>query len=112
MDRKTELAGKLEKFRLKCEENKKPLMDMWLEEAFPGDNSTSFVVKVRAKWLDKLSLSEGLDILLDILWKTTDIPTRIQIFAISVINTNDKNYKNLPPTNFVNQVQTDTSVFV
>ncbi len=112
MDRKTELAGKLEKFRLKCEENKKPLMDMWLEEAFPGDNSTSFVVKVRAKWLDKLSLSEGLDILPDILWKTTDIPTRIQIFAISVINTNDKSYKNLPPTNFVNQVQTDTSVFV
>jgi hypothetical protein len=112
MDRKTELAEKLENFRLKFEEDKKPLMDMWLEEAFPGDNSTSFVIKVRAKWLDELSLSEGLDILLDILWKTTDIPTRKQVFGIFVINTNDKSSRSLPSVRFVNQIQTDTSVFV
>jgi hypothetical protein len=113
MDRKSDLMNKLETFRLECEKAEKPLMDICLEEAFPGDNSTSFILKVKALWLDELSLSRGLDVLLAILWATTDIPTRTQIFSICVVNSNEEiDCKTVNTPNFSNQPQTDTSVFV
>jgi hypothetical protein len=112
MDRKSDLMNKLETFKLECEKAEKPLMDICLEEAFPGDNSTSFILKVKAVWLDKLSLSNGLDILLDILWNTTDVPTRIQIFSICVVNSNEEiDCKTVTTPDFAKQRQTDTSVF-
>lgn len=90
MDRKTTLLIKLEKFRKECEKKNRTLDDLCLEEAFPGDDSTSFVLKVKAKWLDKLSLSDGLDILIDFLWDSTSIATRTEIFSICVVNSADE----------------------
>jgi hypothetical protein len=111
MDRKTTLLNKLRRFKRECETRNRTLADMCLEEAFPGDNSTSFVLKVKADWLDNLSLSEGLDILIDILWDTTSIATRTEIFSICVVNSADEfDCKNVSFTenSLVNVTQTDT----
>ena len=108
MDRKTTLLNKLEKFRKECTNRDKSLEDICLEEAFPGDHSTSFVLKVKAKWLDELSLSEGLDILIDILWDSTSVATRTDIFSICVVNSNDEfDCKNVSVGDFNNVVNVE-----
>lgn len=54
-------------------------------------NETDFTLEVKSKWIDNInSCSEVLDILLPILWQTTSIDIRRQIFAISVLDTNEQ----------------------
>lgn len=88
MDRK-QLKELLQPFSKQCSEKGKPLTDMCLEEAFPGDSSTSYIVQVKADWIDRMSLSDAIDFLFDILWETTDEETRRKIFSIQVLDTKD-----------------------
>lgn len=85
MDR-IELMEKLQDFRAECEKRGYPLHDMCLKEAYPGDISTSYAVRVAIEWFKDMggSRSRALDILIDALWDTTDVETRKNIFAIDV----------------------------
>ena len=85
MDR-TELKKLLEPFQAKCAENGKPFTDVCLEEAFPGDSSTSYIIQVKASWIDVLSCSDALDFLFDVLWQTTNENTRRKIFSIQLVD--------------------------
>ncbi|MFV0345467.1 MAG: hypothetical protein ACK5IQ_04375 [Bacteroidales bacterium] len=70
MDRK-ELNKKLRPFIQKAESDCYPL-DFCLEEAYPGDNATSYILKVKATWIDEMSCSEAISTLSEILWETVD----------------------------------------
>jgi len=85
MDR-SELKNLLEPFRLKCTEIGRPLADVCLEEAFPGDVSTSYIMQVKAEWIDGLPCYAVLDVLFDVLWETTDEMVRRKIFSIQVLD--------------------------
>ncbi len=85
MDR-TKLIELLQPFKKKCAEKGKPLDDLCIEEAFPGDASTSYIIRVKATWVDNILCSEALDFLFDILWETTDEETRRKVFTIQVVN--------------------------
>ncbi|MFN3379777.1 MAG: hypothetical protein ACK41O_10000 [Runella zeae] len=89
MDRR-ELKKILEPFKAKCAEKGKPLVDICIEEAFPGDNSTSFIVQVKAPWVDSMYCSEAIDFLFDTLWETTDEEIRKKVFSIQVLDSRDE----------------------
>jgi hypothetical protein len=85
MDR-TELKDLLKPFEAKCAEKGKSLTGICIEDAFPGDSSTSFIVQVKAPWVDDMYCSDAIDFLFDILWETTDEETRKKVFFIQVID--------------------------
>jgi hypothetical protein len=89
MDR-TELKTKLIPFQKKCEEKGKPLADICVEPAFPGDSSTSYIVQVKATWVDGMMCSDALDFLFAVLWETVDEKTREKIFSINVLDSTDE----------------------
>lgn len=89
MDR-TELMKKLQPFKAKCAEMGKPLLDINLEEAYPGDSSTSYIVQVKADWFGDTTLYGAIDILFDILFETTEAETRRFVFYIQISKNNDK----------------------
>jgi hypothetical protein len=85
MDTK-ELESKLKFFFQKCEDEKYPLESHCLREV-----ETEFILEVKANWIDKMdSCSSALDILNNILWQTTDVETRKQIFAISILDSHEQ----------------------
>ena len=85
MDR-TELKELLKPFEAKCAEKGKPLDGICIEDAFPGDSSTSFIVQVKAHWVDDMYCYEAIDFLFDVLWETTDEEIRKKVFFIQVID--------------------------
>ncbi|WP_159467268.1 hypothetical protein [Dyadobacter sp. 3J3] len=94
MDRR-ELKELLKPFIAKCADYGKPLSDLSIEEAYPGDNSTSYIIKVMAPWINDMSCFSAIDILFDILWETTDEEIRKKVFSIQVVN--DKEELQLNP---------------
>ena len=86
---KSKLEELLQPFVSKCAEKGKPLMGIQIEEAFPGDSSTSYIVAVKGEWIDDISCSEALDFLIDALWETTDLETRRKVFYIKVLSSKD-----------------------
>ena len=88
MDR-TELKSNLKNFQDLCAKRGMPLADLCVEEAYPGDNSTSFIVKVKAAWVDDMPCSKALDFLFDVLWESSDENIRTKIFMIQVLDSSD-----------------------
>lgn len=89
MDRR-ELKELLKPFIDKCAEKGRPLTNVCIEEAYPGDNSTSYIIQVTAPWIYQMSCFNALDILFDILWETTDEETRKKVFSIQILNSNEQ----------------------
>jgi len=89
MDRK-QLKDLLQPFQTKCAENGRPLNEICVEEAFPGDLSTSYIIKVKAPWVDDMYCSEAIDFLFDTLWETTNEETRKKVFSIQVLDSKDE----------------------
>lgn len=80
---------KLVPFQKKCAAKGRPV-DIFVEEVYPGDISTSFYVKVKAAWVDKMDCSDVIDFLVDILWETTGEKIREKIFSIKVHNSKEE----------------------
>ena len=89
MDR-TELMEKLQPFIAKCAEKGKPLIGISLDEAYPGDSSTSFIVRVKADWFEDTTLYGAIDFLFDTLWETTEAETRRFVFYIKILKKGDR----------------------
>ena len=85
MDRK-QLEVNLESFRQACISKGKPLEDMCIFEAYPGDISTSYIIQVKANWIELMDCSDAIDFLFDTLWETSDEDIRKYIFSIEVVN--------------------------
>jgi hypothetical protein len=84
MDTK-QLEGKLSKFFEVCKEKKYPIESYCFIE-----NETDFTLEIKANWIDEMDCSSALDVLNSILWETTDTFTRKEIFAISILDSNEK----------------------
>ena len=89
MDRE-ELKEALKLFQEKCAEKGKNIKDICIEEAFPGDESTSYIVQVTAPWVDDLACNEALDFPFDVLWETTTEEVRRKVFSIQVLDSQDE----------------------
>jgi hypothetical protein len=89
MDR-AELNDKLIPFKKKCAEKGKPIADLCIEEAFPGDNATSYIIQIKAPWVDGMYCSEAIDFLFDTLWETVNEEGRKSIFSINVLDSSDE----------------------
>lgn len=89
MDR-NQLEVSLQPFRKVCVIKGKPLLDMCIFEAYPGDISTSFIVQVKAGWVEDMDCSEAIDFLFDTLWETVDENIRKHIFSIEILDNNDQ----------------------
>lgn len=89
MDRE-ELKKELIKFQEKCAEKGKQLKDLCIGEAFPGDQSTSYIIQVTAPWVDNMACNEALDFLFDVLWDTTTEEVRQKIFSIQVLDSQEE----------------------
>lgn len=80
-----ELEKKLQVFFEKCREKGFPLENYCIIE-----ENSEYILEVKANWIDELeSCSKALDILNDILWDTTNIETRKNIFAISILDSEE-----------------------
>ncbi len=73
-------------FREKCAQKGRPLSGFGIKEALPGDISTSYIIQVKASWMNAMPFSEALEFLIDILWETTDVETRRKIFTIQLMD--------------------------
>jgi hypothetical protein len=89
MDR-VELMQQLQHFREECVKRGYPLKNMCLKEVDPGDRFTSYFLRVGVDWVWSTGISSALDILIDVLWDTTDVETRKNIFAIDVRDGEEK----------------------
>lgn len=100
MDR-NQLEISLQPFREACSTIGRPLADMCVFEAYPGDISTSYIIQVKADWVEEMDCSEAIDFLFDTLWETVDESIRKHIFSIEILDSHDQlhcYYENLPET--------------
>jgi hypothetical protein len=88
MDR-DQLTTALMPFVEECQRRGIALRDYCLEEAFPGDASSSYFLRVTAEWIDLMDCSGALDRLIDVLWDTVSVEIRTYIFAITIHDKND-----------------------
>ncbi len=87
MDRK-QLEKDLQPFIDKCMQSGYPLTNYCLVE-----NDNDFILEIKASWIDELdSCSEVLDVLNDILWDTTSVEIRKEIFAISLLDKDQQSH--------------------
>ncbi len=89
MDR-NQLEVSLQSFREACQTKDRPLTEICIVEAYPGDISTSFIIQVKADWVEEMDCSEAIDFLFDTLWETSDESIRKHIFSIEVLDGNDQ----------------------
>ncbi len=96
MDRE-QLEQNLVAFCAKASMEGKPIDIEGTSMAYPGVNGTSFTVHIKAlNWADDLSCAEMLDVLIPILWDSTERETRRFIFALNVFNKNGSSNCNHP----------------
>jgi len=88
MDSK-ELKQRLSNFIEACKSKGRPIDEMCLIPAYPGITDSSYNVQVKAEWLNRIICSEALEILIDILFDSTDVETRTNIFCIQILNDNE-----------------------
>jgi hypothetical protein len=88
MDRE-QLKNELKSFQEKCAFENKPLNHIGLDEAYPGDSSTSYIVQVVAPWIKNIPVSVALDFLFDKLWETTSVEVRKNIFSIQIFDSSN-----------------------
>ncbi|MEO7176811.1 MAG: hypothetical protein ABIV51_12885 [Saprospiraceae bacterium] len=86
---KDKLAEKLDSFFAKCNEEGKALENVCYVEAYPGFANTSYFVQLQGEWMDKMDCSDALDILIPILFETSDPETRKYIFALQIIDSTE-----------------------
>ena len=89
MDSK-QLEANLKSFIDACKTKGRPLADFCIIEAYPGDISTSYIIQVKADWIEEMDCSEAIEFLFDTLWETSDEDVRKHIFSIEVLDKNDK----------------------
>jgi hypothetical protein len=93
-----ELIDALQPFMQQCEQQGYGLSDIVLEEAYPGCQPTSHIVKVVAEdWMSGMVFSDALHQLLLILWQTTAEKIRENIFVLSIYRKEERHLLQQPP---------------
>jgi hypothetical protein len=100
MDRK-ELERELTGFKQECQVLGRPIEEMCLKEAYPGDISTSYFVEIAAPWVDELGCLPSIRFLFDVLFKTTNTKAREKVFAFRIFD--NKNQLHCTSENMTHQ---------
>ncbi|MEO5581937.1 MAG: hypothetical protein ABIR66_04550 [Saprospiraceae bacterium] len=85
MDR-DQLIDSLKGFVDACAKAGRPIADICLEDSYGG----SYILQVKAKWMDDLACYPILEFLTNKLFETTDEAIRSNIFYIKVLDMDDK----------------------
>lgn len=88
MDRK-ELEAHLKPFFEKCAQDDYPI-EYELCAAYPGDVHTSYIIQIKAPWVDAMDCNEALSIIIDRLWDTVEENIREKIFAINILDSHQE----------------------
>lgn len=99
MDRE-QLKQNLSGFFAECKRRGQPIADYCISDAFPGIQGTSYILEVKAPWVDDADCSDALDFLFEILFQTTEEETRKHIFSIQVLNSKDEWHCSSQPFSF------------
>ncbi len=98
MDNK-ELEREIELFKRTCVERGQPINNTCLKPAYPGDNSTSYILQLQAEWVK--DCFDAIDFFTTIMFETMSQNAREKIFSIQVFNSNDKLHCDSGQTDFV-----------
>ena len=88
MDRE-QLNLELQAFKHACQDKGYIEGNFHFDEAYPGDSSTAFIVKMTVKkdWMDTMSTrGQALDALIDVLWDTTSPETRASVHVLTIFD--------------------------
>jgi hypothetical protein len=85
-----QLKLSLKSFVEECAAQGKPLTNVCVRPAYPGDSSSSFIVEVKADWIDDMTCSPVLDFLYDVLFATTTPQIRQNIFTILILDSTEQ----------------------
>lgn len=106
---KRELKKEIMKFIEKCNSSGYTLDDFLICEAYPGDPTTSYVLKVGGPWVEGSDCFEAIEELSDIMWETMSLQARKKIFRISLYTENDELYCTRYGTDLLTPQNTDDS---
>ncbi len=81
---KSELKKEIQHFLNRCNELTKPVKEYCLNEAYPGDSSTSYFFDLKANWIDEGDCFEAIDFFTDVMFHTMTEEARRKIFSIRV----------------------------
>jgi len=106
---KTELKVEIKKFIEKCNSSGYTLDYCVICEAYPGDPTTSYVLKVGGPWVESSDCFEAIEELSDIMWETMSTQARRKIFRISLYTEDDELYCTRYGTNLLKPQNTGDS---
>ena len=88
MDTK-ELNNRLAKFFKVCKDTGRTIDAACFIPAYPGITDSSYILQIKSEWCNRTICSEALEQLFDILFDTTDVKTRTNIFCIRIMDENE-----------------------
>jgi hypothetical protein len=106
---KGELKKEISKFIKRCESSDYPINYCVICEAYPGDPTTSYVLKVGGPWVEMSDCFEAISDLSNIMWDTMSLEARSKIFRISLYTKDDELYCTRYGTNLLVAPETGES---
>src|SRR5437667_931088 len=89
MDR-GKLKLEIEKFIGKCSDKGKPISEYCLNEAYPGDSTTSYFLQLKADWVKDDECFDAISFFTDVMFDVMSLEARKKIFSIQVVKKNDE----------------------
>lgn len=71
-----------------CEKKKKPISKFCLEEAYPGDSTTSYILQLKINWYK--DCYSALKTLTNFMFTVMPVEARKRIYALEIIDQNDE----------------------
>ncbi len=81
---KNQLKIEIQTFLTKCKELKKPVKEYCLNEAYPGDSSTSYFFDLKANWINEGDCFDAINFFTDVMFDTMSEDARRKVFSIRV----------------------------
>jgi hypothetical protein len=86
----SELRKQIEAFSAECAKRGCPIAEYCLNEAYPGDSSTSYFFDLKANWIQDDKCFEAIDFFTDVMFEVMSVEARTKIFSIRVFTSEDE----------------------
>lgn len=87
---KNQLNKEIETFLTNCKERQKPVKEYCLNEAYPGDSSTSYFFDLKADWINEDDCFDAIRFFTEVMFSTMTEEARRKIFSIRVFTDQEK----------------------
>lgn len=81
---KEQLISEVKKFAKQCAFAKRPINSFCLNEAYPGDSSTSYFLDIKADWIEEGECFDAISFFTDVMFDIMTVEARRKIFSIRV----------------------------